>query len=143
MKRPAVGWLSVGSWGRGPEKGQTYVYWSNVRKVLGLGPGGHQAFPDHVLLLYRALVLDSRAQVISSAQATLANPGQTLHHFEADTRKHLVRVGRRMNRSHAHPVGDSMRARRQALSLCVTSLRAPAEHGPPTSGAAMEHPDLG
>ncbi len=93
MKHQAVGWLEAWEAGvAGLRKDKTYVYWSNVRKVLGLGPGGHQAFPDHVLLLYRALVLDSRAQVISSAQTTLANPGQTLHHFEADTRKHLVRV---------------------------------------------------
>ena len=41
------------------------------------------------MVRYRALVLESRAQVVTAAEAALASPGQTLRDLEASVQQRL------------------------------------------------------
>jgi hypothetical protein len=67
----------------------TGVSLSRLHKALDVGLGGSDSFPAHVMVLYRALVLESRAQVVTAAEAALANPGQTLRNLEASVQQRL------------------------------------------------------
>lgn len=62
---------------------------SQLHKALDVGLGGPESFPAQITVLYRALVLESRAQVVTAAEAALANPGQTLRNLEASIQQRL------------------------------------------------------
>lgn len=70
-------------------KDSSGVAYSDLRRILDVGLGGPNAFPAQVMVLYRALALESRAQVITAAEAALANPGQTLPNLEASVQQRL------------------------------------------------------
>lgn len=84
VKNQALGWLTkweviAESYGR--KKGS--VNFDDFRDDLGgVAIGGWDSLPSNIMLLYRALALDSRAQVISLAQTTLRRPDETFANFE-------------------------------------------------------------
>ncbi|MGY1620182.1 hypothetical protein ACI797_25870 [Geodermatophilus sp. SYSU D00691] len=82
VKNQALGWLE--HWEervQGLSRGATGVDYDDVKKALDVGLGGPAAFPSHVQVLYRAIVLDSWAQVLTASEAAVLNPGQTLAHL--------------------------------------------------------------
>jgi hypothetical protein len=113
VKHQALGWLE--HWERGVEglpQSKTGVPWDQVKSVVDVGIGGYETFPSQVLLLYRALTVDSRAHVIGAAEAALANPGQPLDNFEAETRQRLDENS-----------NDQMRLREMLLTLSESPLK--------------------
>jgi len=66
------------------------VPFDKVKKILDVGLGGRDAFPAHVMVLYRALTLDSRAQALGAAEVALANPDCSMQNFQADMRRRLT-----------------------------------------------------
>ena len=83
VKNQALEWLR--QWERRVdrlERGETGVDWDQG-KALDVGLGGHEAFPAHVLVLYRSMVLDSWEQVLTKAEAAVVNPGQKLENLQA------------------------------------------------------------
>ena len=62
-----------------------------MREVLGGSDGGdrYQHFPVRVATLYRALTLDSRALILTGAEATLRHPGESMLHLQAGLRDAL------------------------------------------------------
>jgi hypothetical protein len=84
VKNLALGWLA--KWERVAEalenKGGA-VDFDDFRNALGsVAIGGWDSVPSNMVLLYRALALDSRACVVSLAQATVRHPNGTFEHFE-------------------------------------------------------------
>lgn len=49
------------------------------------------AFPKRVVTVYQALALDSRAHVLTAAEAALASPGEPLRHLQSNLQKSLRR----------------------------------------------------
>ena len=66
------------------------VSFDKVKKILDVGLGGRDAFPAHVMVLYRALALDSRAQALGAAEVALSNPDRPMQNFDADLRRRLA-----------------------------------------------------
>jgi len=66
------------------------VSFDKVAKILDVGLGGRDAFPAHVMVLYRALALDSRVQALGAAEVALANPNRSMQNFEADLQHRLT-----------------------------------------------------
>ncbi len=86
------------------------------------GPGG---FLSRVEVLYRALVLDSRALVVGGAEAGLTDPRGSVEHFHRDLEHRLA-----ANTKHL-----------QRLRTCCLMLPASASnmayiHGPAPCGAS-------
>jgi hypothetical protein len=91
VKNQALAWLA--QWEELTAKigsPQGSVPFDKVAKVLDVGLGGRAAFPAHVMVLYRALALDSRAQALGAAEAALANPDRSMQNFESDLRHRLA-----------------------------------------------------
>jgi hypothetical protein len=68
--------------------GKTGVSFAKMRTILtGTDSGDeYKKFPSRVATLYRALALDSRALVLTAAEATLRHPGETLHNLQGHLR---------------------------------------------------------
>lgn len=91
VKNQALAWLT--QWEqRAAELGspQGGVSFDKVKKILDVGLGGRDAFPAHVMVLYRALALDSRAQALGAAEVALSNPDRPMQNFDADLRRRLA-----------------------------------------------------
>ena len=91
MKNQALGWLA--QWeDRTAELGSPRggVSFDKVAKILDVGLGGRDAFPAHVMVLYRALTLDARAQALGAAEVALSNPDRSMQSFEADLQRRLT-----------------------------------------------------
>lgn len=90
VKNQALGWLQ--HWEERVQalsRGETGVDYDDVKKALDVGLGGPAAFPSHVQVLYRAIALDSWAQVLTASEAAVLNPGQTLAHLQAVLQERL------------------------------------------------------
>jgi hypothetical protein len=90
VKNLAVGWLQ--EWETrlaALERDAEGVDLDDVKTALDVGLGGHEAFPAHVMLLYRALVLDSWSHVLTASESALANPGQTMDHLQTVLQRKL------------------------------------------------------
>ena len=84
VKNQALGWLT--KWEHVAEalknKGGA-VDFNDFRNDLGrVAIGGWDSVASNMVLLYRASALDSRACIVSLAQATLRRPNGTFEHFE-------------------------------------------------------------
>lgn len=92
IKNQALGWLE--RWeGRAAEdlKGGP-VSFGKMRRVLAgadAEDSAYKNFPRQIETLYRALVLDSRALVLTSAEAALRSGDETLHHLQDRLRRSL------------------------------------------------------
>ena len=83
-------WLDA--WEQGVE-GFSYK-WSNIdltdmSKVLEGRSAPVSAFPSRVVTIYQALALDSRAQVLTAAEAALPRPGGPLQHLQSKLQQSL------------------------------------------------------
>jgi hypothetical protein len=88
VKNQALGWLErweqVATGFAGTPGGTRSAELEQFRDELGsVAIGGWDALPANMVLLYRALALDSRAHIVSLAQATLDRPAGTFDQFEA------------------------------------------------------------
>ncbi len=94
VKNQALGWLT--KWEHTAQrlnKTGRAVDLNDFREDLGsVALGGWDSLPSNMLLLYRALALDSRACIVSLAQATLRRPHGTFEHFE-----HVISEGLKAN----------------------------------------------
>jgi hypothetical protein len=72
--------------------GETGIDFGVMRKVLGGDEGEKEylKFPDRVAVLYRALALDSRAMVLTGAEAALARPDLTLDNLQEQLARDLA-----------------------------------------------------
>ncbi len=91
VKNQALGWLSqwevrVARLSR--DGGSTDL--DAVKTALDVGIGGHESFPSHVWVLYRALVLDSWSHFLTAAESALLNPGQTMENLQGVLQRRLV-----------------------------------------------------
>jgi hypothetical protein len=92
IKNRSLGWLS--EWEQRAESIRTErggVSFDTMRQILGGSDGGdrYKHFPVRVATLYRALTLDSRALVLTGAEATLRHPGESMRHLQAGLRRAL------------------------------------------------------
>jgi hypothetical protein len=72
-----------------------------LRRALGIESGEPADFAHRVGLLYRALVLDSRATVVSLAEAELASAGGSLDRFTDHVARDVEGNARVMDRLHS------------------------------------------
>ncbi|KQS69277.1 hypothetical protein ASG41_21945 [Modestobacter sp. Leaf380] len=92
VRARALTWLE--NWEKGaknlPNSGGVNV--EKMQTILaGEGPVSQwRSFPRRLETLYRALALDSRAQVLTHAEATAQEPGRPLHYLEAEVGKDLA-----------------------------------------------------
>lgn len=97
-----------------------HVEVSRFEKALDhVAVGGFRALGRHVEILYRSLVLDSRAQVVGLVEQAVANPDRTVENFEA-----LVRQRLQENAAHMDAFKRTLR------ELANTRLRLPRVPNP-------------
>jgi hypothetical protein len=89
IMQEGVAWLE--SWELGVKKmkiGKRGVDHRYLRGILDIeGHSDGREFAHRVAVLYEALALDARAEVLTSAEATIVNPGRSLEHLQ----RHLAR----------------------------------------------------
>jgi serine/threonine protein phosphatase PrpC len=75
------------------KRGSTGISYGDMRDVLGGKDSGdaYTAFPNRVETIYRAVALDSRAVVLTGAEAALRREDQTLGHLQEQLRRELQR----------------------------------------------------
>lgn len=103
VKHQALGWLEA--WerqfrGLAAEPGTIDI--ERVETAMGnVDLGGSDGFFGRVELLYRAVVLDSRARVLTRTEAGLTDPTKDLPHFHDDVRGGLAENGKILERLRA------------------------------------------
>lgn len=91
LRAQALGWLET--WETAAEKmeiGEYGVHHRYFEKYVFGGSEDYTEFAHRVAVLYRALVLDTRAQVLTSAEAALHNPHETLVNLQRQLTKSVA-----------------------------------------------------
>jgi hypothetical protein len=90
-KNQALGWLKA--WEHIADDAaakKSGIDFGKLTTALGkVAVGGFGAFGVHIQLAYRAIALDSRAQVVAFAEATISNPDATVKGFHHNVQRRL------------------------------------------------------
>jgi hypothetical protein len=109
VKNQAVKWLGLWESRLQAYPDATSLDFDEAKQLLDVGLGGYKAFAANVQILYRAIALSARSDVVGGVEAALQNPGQTLDHIEEHIQKRLAENSR-------------LQERLKELLLCLTEV---------------------